>query len=382
MRTDRFALSAALLAAGLLAGGPPRAGAQDTLAPPAAMTAEAPATAEARSGDRIAIRGTTVARGQVVDGDVVSLVGDVRVEGEVMGDVTVGKGDLVLASGAVIHGNAVVTGGRLLNEGGRVYGEMRVSDEPVSEDAAARQAAREARHHGGPAAAVRINHGRSWLGAFGEGVEGIFSTLALGLILAGLGAALVFYARPQLERMSHVVRTDTLRAGAIGVAAAVLGIPVWILGGLTLLLTIIGIPLLLLWVPFFWPVVIAACVYGGLAVAHALGERTAEKSGSFEARHRNAYTYVFTGVVLLLAPMLAAHLLQLTVVLAWAGNLLEGVAAVLMWLAGVVGFGAAVLTRGGTRAGWPWKRPAHAYDPIFDADPVLDEEPAARGSHV
>ncbi|HEU0054453.1 MAG TPA: polymer-forming cytoskeletal protein [Longimicrobium sp.] len=374
MRTDRFARHAALLlAAGLLAGGTPRAlAAQDTLAPPAAPAAVAAPEAP-HGGDRIALRGTTVAKGQVVDGDIVSLVGDVRVEGEVVGNVTVGKGDLILAPGAVIHGDAVVTGGRLLNEGGRVYGEMRVNDEPRAAAGEARQASREAGNRGG--AVIRLNHGRSWLGSFGEGVRGIFSTAALGLLLAGLGAALVFYARPQLERMSHVVRTDTLRAGAIGIAASVLGIPVFVLGGVALALTIVGIPLLLLWIPFFWPVVLAACVYGALAVAHALGERTAEKSGSFEARHRNAYTYMFTGVAILLAPMLAAHLLEMTVVLAWAGDLLEGIATLILWLAGVVGFGAAVITRLGTRATWPWK--PREYDPVFDGEPA-----AYGGSHA
>ena len=43
-----------------------------------------------------------------------------------------------------------------------------------------------------------------------------------------------------------------------------------------------------------------------------------------------------------------------------------------IWTAAIVGMGAVLLTRGGTRR----PGPAHPYDPIFDADPAFDAEPA------
>jgi hypothetical protein len=384
MRADLFRLPALVLVAGLAAGWAGGLGAQDTLEAPAA--AEAPAAPGAPvSGDRIAITGLTVAKGQVVDGDIVSPFGDVRIEGEVMGDVTVGKGNLVLAPGAVVHGDAIVNGGKLMNEGGRVIGEMRVNDadhaaaahdmEAQIEEHVAREVERSVSSQ-----TIRVNRG--WFGSFGEGLEGLFSTLALGLVLAGAGAALVFYAREPLERVSHVARADTLRAGGIGLAAWFLAIPAFVVGLLALILTLIGIPLVLLYVPLFWVALAAACGYGLLAVAHAVGERTAERTGSYELRHRNAYTYVFTGIAILLAPKLIAHLLELTVILGWLGDLVEGLAWMLLWTAATVGFGAVVITRAGTRTGWPWRRPAAAYDPIFDDSPLSDAAPSGRGSHV
>ncbi|HEX8246062.1 MAG TPA: hypothetical protein VF541_21280, partial [Longimicrobium sp.] len=228
------------------------------------------------------------------------------------------------------------------------------------------------------AEAIRIRHG-GWWGSIGEGIEGLISTLTLGLILCGIGAALVFYALPQLERVSHVVRRDTLRSAGIGIAANFLSLPAFIVGVVVLFVTIVGILLVPLFIPLFWVAIAAAAAYGVVAVAHAVGERTAEQSGSFEAMRRNAYSYVFTGVGVLLVPLFVAHLLELTGFLGWLGDLVELLGNLLLWLAATIGFGAVVITRGGTRAGWPWKPRAGAYDPIFDEEPAFDRAGSAAG---
>jgi hypothetical protein len=365
MRIEMLKLPALAL---VLAAAPAGLAAQDTLAPPAAAPAEAPEAA----GSRIGLSGLTVPVGQVVEGDVVAPFGDVRVDGEVKGDVTVGKGDLIVGPNAVIHGDAVVNGGgRLLNQGGRIHGEMRING---GEEPAAAAEARPGVEH-----AMGIRGGRSWLGSFGEGVQGLISTLVFGLILAGIGSALIFYALPQLERVSYVVRSGTLRAGGVGLAANFLSLPAFVVGMVALAVTIVGIPLILLYIPLFWVAVMAAAAFGIVAVAHAIGERTAERGGSYESSKRNAYSYTYTGLAVLLAPQLVAHLLEMTVFLGWLGDLLQLLGGLLLWAAATVGFGAVFLTRAGTRTGWPWK-PARGYDPLFDGDSFLDEAP--RGAHV
>ena len=363
MRIDLTIRAAALF--GVLAAAP--VAAQEVLAPPVAPAApEAPAAA----GSRIGLSGLTVRKGQVVDGDVVS-VGDVRVDGEVTGDVTVGKGDLHVGPDAVIHGDAVVNGGgRLLNEGGRIEGEMRVNSDPEPAAAAGHTPGRQA---------VGIRGARSWLGSFSDGVQGLISPLVFGLVLAGVGAALIFYALPQLERVSHVARTSTLRAGGVGLAANFLSFPAFIVGIVVLALSIVGIPLLFLYVPFFPVALVGAIACGVVAVAHALGERTAERTGSYESSKRNAYSYTFTGLGILLAPLVVGHLLEMTVFLGWLGGLMQLLGWMMMWAAATVGFGAVFLTRAGTRPGWPWTV-RRAYDPFFDADRRGAE--TARGAHV
>ncbi|HSU12594.1 polymer-forming cytoskeletal protein [Longimicrobium sp.] len=376
-----FASAPALRAQGAPPAPPAPAGAPaaDVAAAPQVL-APAPLPAEPAvpqpEGSRIAFNGLTVPAGKVVDGDVVAPFGDVRVEGEVMGDVTVGRGNLVLAHGAVIHGDAVVNGGgKLFNEGGRVFGEMRVNSS--DDDGAGRAApADEGRGRGRreAAEAMRMRHG--WWGSMTEGFEGLVSALTLGLILCGIGAALVFYALPQLERVSHTVRRDAGRSFGIGIAANFLTLPAFIIGIVVLAVTLIGIPLLLLYIPLFGVALAAAGGLGVLGVAHALGERTAEQGGSFASMRRNAYTYVFTGVGVLVAPQILGNLLKLTGFLGWLGMIVNGFGYMVLWLAATIGFGAVVLTRAGTRAGWPWKPRPAAYDPIFDEEPAFDRSGA------
>ncbi|HET6762917.1 MAG TPA: hypothetical protein VFH27_04570, partial [Longimicrobiaceae bacterium] len=229
------------------------------------------------------------------------------------------------------------------------------------------------------AAASRIGILRGRHHSFGplwRGVSGLASTLSLGLLLAALGAALVFYAYPRLESVSDAVRRDPARSAGLGIAAGFLVLPAFIVMIVALCITIIGIPLLALAIPAFMLLAAAAAGMGLLAAAHAIGERTAELHGSMEAHRRNGYTYVFTGLGLLLAPMAAAHLLQMTGFLAFLGDVLAFFAGLLLWVASAVGAGAVIMTRAG---GW-WKWPRRtAYDPILDGDPVFGPEAAGSG---
>src|SRR5688500_15947933 len=89
---------------------------------PAGAAPTAPPRAR-RPGHVLNINGDrTIGAGEVVEGDVVVLNGDLTVAGEVRGDVTVARGDLRLENGAVVTGSAVVTAGRLVNRGARVQG--------------------------------------------------------------------------------------------------------------------------------------------------------------------------------------------------------------------------------------------------------------------
>ncbi|HYH80162.1 MAG TPA: polymer-forming cytoskeletal protein [Longimicrobium sp.] len=372
MRIDLLKLSVLAVAAASLAaprGAHAQAAPPAPAPPPAAVPAPAPpAPVRVVEGSKISFNGLTVPRGQVVDGDVVAPFGDVRIEGEVTGTVTVGKGNLVLTPGATIHGDAVVNGGgQLLNEGGRVLGEMRVNVDDDDADEMAEAAAEDAAHASHTAVENLRIHRHGWWGSMAEGFEGLISTLTFALILCGLGAAMVFYALPQVERVTDVVRRETGRAAGIGVAAMFLALPAFLIACFLLVITIIGIPVVALFAPLYWVALGAAWLYGVIAVAHVIGERTAEQSRTFTSMRRNAYTYVFTGVGLLLAPLVVGNLLKLTGFLGWLGSLVNGLGWTLLIVAGLVGFGAVALTRGGTRTGWPWgPRVPRDYDPIFD----------------
>ena len=374
MRTDELHISRlwlpllSILAAGSLAVVPGAGQATgtvvDTGAGQAAATADNAAAQEPAAvpgvsdGAQITTGDRTIAAGETVDA-VVVVAGDLRVWGEVTGDAVVLNGDLILEESGVVLGDALVTGGRIVNQGGRVRGEMRTVDigsagivDRAVAGAGTPEADRDDRN--GPRAEIRVDIGRDrGEGAFSamrRGIAGIVSTIALGLLLAGIGAALVFYARPHLETVSDTVRASTVRAGAIGLAATFLVLPVFVVMIVAFAVSIVGIPLLLLAVPLYPVALFAAGVFGLLGAAHAIGERTSEQTRDvLDLRYRNSYAYLATGLGMLLLPHIAAHLISITGFLAFIGVMLQVVTWLVIWAAATVGFGAVILSRGGRR---------------------------------
>lgn len=278
-------------------------------------------------GDRVWFRGThQVAAHEVIAGDVIVAGGSLTVRGEVHGDALVGGGDLVIEAGAVISGDAVVTGGKLVNNGGRVLGNI--------QDESSRS-----RH----AAAQSMQLRRGWFGVMEVGWARLARTVALALVLGAVGVGLIFYGLPQLERVSDVVRRVPANAAGIGLAANVLALPAFLAGALGLSVTIIGIPLLLVFVPLFWTALFALAGLGVVAVAHAIGQRSAERRGYYDERRRNPYAYLVTGLVLLVGPLFAAHLLGLVPAIGWVGEAAGMVGWTLLWLAASVGAGAVLI---------------------------------------
>jgi hypothetical protein len=283
----------------------------------------------------------------------------------------------------------VVTGGRVVDEGGRIRGEMRTLDGRGAETnrevrsapgAVASEVSREvARSTRAAARTSREARGRQWFDPIRRGFAGIISTLALGIVLAGVGATLVFYGRAYLETVSDTVRSATLRAGATGLAASFLVIPAFVVLIVALAVSIVGIPFLLVAVPLYPLAIFAAAVLGLLAASHAIGERTAEQSREgVDYRYRNSYAYLFTGLGMLLTPLLAAHLIAMTGFLGFIGTLLKLVAWTAIWVASVIGFGAVVLSRAGTRRTFVAPPP----EGTFDADDLFDDEPVGSRGHA
>jgi hypothetical protein len=346
------------------------------------------------NSDQIRTGDHTVQEGDSV-GDIVVVGGTLRVMGVVTGDAIVVGGDLIVGEGGIIRGDALVTGGTIQNEGGEIRGEMRTveGNGTISEEvrnaiaggsvaaatAAGRDAARATREHTRASRAENVRHQRSWFDPIRRGVAGLISTLALGLLLAGLGAALIFYGRNHLDIVSDTLRSSVPRSLGVGLAAGFLLVPAFVVMIVALAVTIIGIPLLLVAIPLYPLAAAGAIAMGLLAAAHAIGERTAEQRDSFELRHRNAYTYLLTGLAMLLAPLLAAHLLGMTGFLGFIATLLKVVTSAVIWAAATAGFGAVILSRAGTRR--TFIRPSMEGHE-FEHDPLFDDEPTPPGRHV
>ncbi len=206
-----------------------------------------------------------------------------------------------------------------------------------------------------PASAAAGNHGVDWGSPFRHiwaGFSGVLSTIALYLVLLGMGFAAVFFGRHYLEGVADTARHHTLRSWGVGLAGSFLALPVFVLGIVGLAVSLVGIPLLLAWVPLFPVAVVVAGIFGYLAVAHAAGEALAERrlEGSDWFSRGNSYYYVMTGLGLLLAIFVAGHVVQMAG--PWLGfirGLLMFVGGALSWAALTIGFGAVLLSRAGTR---------------------------------
>jgi hypothetical protein len=227
-----------------------------------------------------------------------------------------------------------------------------------------------------PGRRVDVDRGPDWtrpLRYVASGFSAILATLALYAILVGLGFAVVFFGRSYLEGVADTVRHFTLRSWAVGFAATFLTVPVFILGTIALAISIVGIPILIAWLPLFPVAVGVAALFGYLAVGHAAGEALAERRlhGVDWYSKGNSYYYVLTGVGVLLVVFIAAHVIQMAG--PWLGflhGLLIFLGVVISWAALTIGFGAVLLSRAGTRL-------VMGADVAPDADPKpsFEEEP-------
>ncbi len=187
---------------------------------------------------------------------------------------------------------------------------------------------------------------------FTRGLSGIFSTLMIYAILVGIGFLAVFFGRSYLEGVADTARHSTMRSFLVGLAGSFLLLPGYILGMIALAVSIVGIPLLLVWAPLFPVAVMLAALVGYLGVAHAAGESLAERrfNGGDWFKRANSYYYMVSGVGLLLVLYLAGHIVGIAGPwLAFLKGLLHFFAGVVTWAAFTIGLGAVLISRGGTR---------------------------------
>lgn len=186
----------------------------------------------------------------------------------------------------------------------------------------------------------------------GNTIAGIISLLVTYAVLFGIAfATIVLGGRRFIEGVGDTARHATVRSGLVGLAAAFLIVPAFVLGIIALVISIVGIPALLVFVPLYPIAVIVAALLGYLGVAHAFGEAFAERRYSGEEWYRrgNSYYFLLAGLALLLALFLGAQILQLTPFFDWLGTLLIVLGVAITIAVTVIGFGAVLISRGGTR---------------------------------
>ena len=93
------------------------------------------------------------------------------------------------------------------------------------------------------------------LGVSGNVFSGLFSLIGKLLLIAVLGlmgGVLVRFGGSHVDTIAETALGSPVRSALVGLGGTLLLMPVWLLGFLGLLISIIGIPLAIAWLPLFW----------------------------------------------------------------------------------------------------------------------------------
>lgn len=293
----------------------------------------------------------TVEEGSEIDGALLVVEGDATVSGEVSGDVVVVAGTLRIERDAHIGGEVRVIDGQLEREGGTVEGAIRTvgagdfAGMGMGTDAAASQ-----REERGPPARQGEARTRPFRYVT-SGLSGLFGDVFWLAVILALGTAVVHFAGDRLQNVADVVRAAPGRAALVGLAGGFLLLPVWVLGGLALVVSIIGIPLLIAWLPLFPLAVLLAHGLGYLAVASVVGEWLARKGIPALDRFRpsNQLHVLAAGLAALVLPSAFSHVAEMggPALGSFLNGLFTLVAVATAMIALMLGFGAVLLTGAG-----------------------------------
>lgn len=268
-----------------------------------------------------------IASGTAVPGDLVAYRGTIEVHGSVAGNVVAFGGDVVLHPDAHVRGDALAVGGTIRQEGGRVDGEIRSV----------------AGHAPGiaPLFATRAAPPRS--------AQQLLSLVAAWFaVLAAVAFAVLLLARANLTTIASRIRSDFGRSLLVGVAGQLAIAPALLLLIVGLAITVIGMLLIPFALVAFLLAVVGIGTLGFLAMAHQNGRAVRRRSDdAADETVADITTNLMIGLAVYFVLWAVAAIVGPLGVI---GALLRAMVVVITWVAISVGFGAAILSRGGTRS--------------------------------
>ena len=286
---------------------------------------------EVVNGDVAAIGGSSTVRGQVL-GDVVAIGGTAMIDAPVRGDVVSVGGGTTLGPQAEINGDVVVVGGVLRRDpAARVNGEVKeIGLGEINFWPGFRPSV-----DGGPGAFFGSGLG---LGS----VFALVATLTRLAVMCILASIVLLFARDYVERIGVRAASEPVKAGAIGLLIQLLFFPVLIASIVLMVITIIGIPLLLL-VPFAILAAVLLALVGFTAVAYDVGRMAMNRFG---AAAQNPYVIAAIGIAVVLSPLLISRLVGIAggflLPVTWALLIIGLCAEYIAW---TIGLGAIALVR-------------------------------------
>ena len=225
-----------------------------------------------------------------VNGDVEAEVGTVRVFSEVGGDIDVANGNVFLGPNASVGGDVECGSGRILGNRAAVQGDMRVG------------------------MASGMDHPGEQSGD-GPGLLGFFGWMLLTLIFAACTVLLSVLSPRTLSSVTRSLERFPGRSLLFGVVS----LPVAVVLGLVLGISVVGIPVLILLAPAY----LAFVFFGALVTAYFVGRRVLFATG----RHRGGNA---------LAAVVGAFAVSATSLIPFVGELV-------MYTLALLGVGASIV---------------------------------------
>ena len=315
---------ASLLAASSFSGQETAAGragvTQDTSAAPVAPPSATSIDDTLRFGGRVIEAGDSVA------GPVLVVAGDLRVRGTVTGSAVVIGGDLIVEPGGRVTGDVIAALGSVRNDGGTIGGNIRAFHDAFTFGSAARREDREfARRDTGGALSLSLG----WL-----------------TIVLVLGIGVLVFAGGYLEGVADVLQRSFWRSFFVGLAGELGVIPALILLICGLAITIVGILLIPFAIVAYVLAVAGLFTLGFLAMARLTGGGIGGSAERQLSAKGSALRGLVIGIALYLGMWVVAALFQWSPIVS---GMLRGIALAITYVAATAGFGAAILSRGGTR---------------------------------
>ncbi len=174
------------------------------------------------------------------------------------------------------------------------------------------------------------------------------SLVASLVALTFMGFGYLFFAPRQLSSVADTAWHSFGRSFLTGLFAQPLVVPAFGAMIVGLALTVVGILVIPFAIPAFAAMLVLSVIGGYIALARSVGEIYLRRKGGIEHDQPGwmEFKYVVFGLLGMLSIWLPAVLLSWVPV---AGTLFMVIAALLTWVLATVGFGATILTRGGTR---------------------------------
>lgn len=279
------------------------------------------------SPDSLSFGGRVVQTGETVTGPVVVAGGDLTVRGTINGTAVAIAGDVHVLPGGRITGDAIAAFGSVLIDeaGGAVVG--------------------------GTARSLTGTLGASMRSLFSRSRESAPASSPLALAIGWFGVVLLIgvgvflFARSYLDGVADVLGQSFWRSFAIGVIGELGIFPVIALTVVALVATVVGILL----IPFAIVAGVLAAAgllaLGFMAVASLAGGGIGARSGRSQTSGQGLRS-IMLGLTLFMGLWVVAALLHNIPVV---GVVVELIAAATTYVATTAGFGAALLSRAGTR---------------------------------